>query len=1718
MKLHNIKSAILAVLSLCFVTACQNELEEIDSIRLGRCLQPMNLKAKVSDLTGDQVTFSWDVTKDADHYLLEVYTDKEMTTVEHDVKLLPSEVPYTVKLAADSEYWFRVRAVNEELGPDFDSKWANGEKSVKTFAVKDNLFLKVADLGCNAVTVNWSKEVADYMETSHLTVAVAGDEDNAVEVKLGESDIQDATKVIEGLDPSTNYVITLYYLSARRGQVDVWTLADPSGLVKVSDLEALKAQLALGSNILLSMDGSPYDLGACDVANGVHVSGESSADGTLPVIKGEFHFADAWVAGSSVLFEGVELNGNDGQYGFPVQKKNGGTADQVEIGSIVFRNCVIRGYSKGLIYEWSKTMSVGELTWDSCDINNINPDGSQGGDVIDFRGASTVSKMNIVNNTIYQGMRTFVRIDAGTWGDIKFENNTLMNLCFVDNTNNAGIFGLQVVPANFSFKNNLFLNFEGKSTLTGANSKYKTADDLSVASANNWFYNVHDAFFTDNFPKAKAGYNALDTDPCFNAKGGWFNLTNSDLVAAKVGASKWWTPYVEEPEDLTWILVDGAHSWNFGDAKYFSSDFKRFKVRDALLVAGSEEFPVCVKEGELAFGAASVLNKKGVPQVGYVAFMVDKPGSVVIKPSDAAALGKHFVVAVGDKAGTSVRIKGGAAALADMGNAQKILISDIAEESIVYVYCSGAIELAKLAWSEDISPVNTALPAPVPEAEPSSFTAGEATDVVVTWPAVANADNYSVVFKGKTFAAVQDEATGAWSYTVEGKTTGMLEAGSYKVEVYANPGADDIYNTQSSVGTATFAVLPKAGQEDDKELVVKTTDELLAAIDAGKTEITLAPGDYAVGNLSVISSIALKGQDGANVTGAITPSGELTTLSFENIHFIAGGEGVFINLPEAGVTAAEIKVKDCVIDGYSKSVLYGNYDTANIDKLSFIGNIVKNHGTGQGVYDLRKGVYGSIVLFGNTFIGGRDFIRADSSCTIGELKINNNTFDGNNLGVNSNGILYVRASCAYEVNNNLFINEIAEGKTVILTKASGVSVPSMKNNFYWNIDATNFFAGLVTEEIGTANGGVVYPGEVSPVRDSASGDYTLVSGLAISNKVGAPMWNPNWLAPASDSFTVKNTEEFLAALDAGKTSLVLAAEGSPYVLETPLAAVPGLRVKGEGNPVIQGCVTVGGETNLGELVFEGLTFQTSTEGVAINVASAATVSKLVVRNCVFDGFSKSVFYDNLGLTASAVKFSGIVVKNQGTGQGIFDLRKSSIGSFSIEQSTITGGRDLVRADANTVVNNFEFNNNTVDKSNLGLNGNAIMYVRATPAAYSFKNNLFLNEVAEGKTVLLSKASGVTVPTAASNNFFFNYDETNFFSGLFTKEIVGAVTLPADPCKDAASGDYTLVDALCLSSNVGAARWNANAGRVSTGITVSNVEELLTAIDAGKTSVTLKYGRYDLTAVTDNAAVSGGVLTLTAPLTLKGEKKAGKAPEIVGGIKFGEGMTGFTAQSLVFSGNEKAIGTAFEIAASINADRILVRDCEVAAYNKSLFYGNAVGTIGALTFDKLIVRDFGTGQGVIDVRKELYSAIVISNSTFYNGGRDFIRLDAGKAKSLAIRNNTFSAVSIDAANSILYVRAEMPGQYIVENNLFLNETGSTTILAKAGTQVPVMKNNFFFNCSSAAFWTGTITKDLAVGEGIGTELDTDPCTKSDEFNFKLTSAVVRAAKAGDPRWL
>ena len=1744
MKLFKHILEVLAIgLSAGIIAGCQTAMpDEITDLGLTRCLEPMNLKATVSASLGDVVTFKWDVTNDAEQYNFEVYEDEAMSTLYFSETLDPDQVPYTVKMDADMSYWFKVQAVAPGAGLQ-DSKWAIYDSAVKTYAVKDPLFLKVADRQTTEITVAWSTEVSDFEDVTHITYGVTGS-GKATEIELSDDEIAAGSCTITGLSASTEYDIVLYYASASRGEVDAWTMPDLSGTTEVSTSAALEQAMKDGANIFLKMEGSPYTIGSgsdsgLDVSKGCCILGETAADGTRPVIVGAVSIAADFTGG--FLFEGVDFSGNSGAVGHPICLKNGGTGSLVPVDCIIYRNCALHGYSKGLIYEWNQTFKLGELTWDSCDIYAINEDGSGGGDVVDFRGKSEVEELNIVNSTIYNGMRTFVRLDAGVWGKIAIENNTMRNLCLSDNTNNAGIIAINkdngTEVGEFTFKNNLLLDMPEKATLGSGNAKYFSADDLGINFSNNWYYNLPETFFTDNF--ASNG-TILESDPCHNAKGGYFNIKpESEVAGQQAGAPKWWIAYVEEPEDLTQGVVEEPTVWDLSDAKYFSGTIKKQMVRQELLVAASEECPVTFEEGTALFEAATVCNKKGVPADGYLMFKVNTPGSVVIKPTGGETA--HVIVATAPAAGGDLAVKGGASTLVDSFNPQKIVVAGIEEETCVYVYASGAIGISELAWSEDVSAVNRALPAPAPGVEPKSFTQGEATDLVVSWEAVENAETYSVVFSGKSYTVEETE------YTIESSVSGMLDAGSYEVEVYANPGAKDIYNITSEAGKTAFAVLPKA-QEGSDEFIVSSVEELLNAISAGKDAITLKYSDktYEVGALTITAPLHLKGQSSGEkktpITISATLSGEIGgSVVFRNLEFAGEGASVLIDDKTNAPVADTVAIYDSYL--HDTKALYDNSGkaTSDVQYVIFKGNIIEDCSAGADFIDMRAGAHHKFLFINNTVANScRTFVRTDAGHEMNYATIRNNTFykvATNSSSKDNNGILHIRSAAGqglldYKVQNNLFYSILidedpsnAAGFPKLRSKG-GLTPNTIMNNYFFNCEdreekAAYSFWSYLDKAAGTAGGGAILPAD--PCKDAENGDFTLTNGVAMNANVGDPRWNPARGGQPTSEITVSNVDEFLTAVSAGKKVITLsdgeydltAVTDNADVSAGKLTIVNSLTVTGTKSAVLKGGFQMG--NGVDEFTLKGITLSgASSVDNAIYVTTGTEMSKLALVDVDVTAFKNRLIYQDKddSSVASVVINKTTVTGVDGadfTSGDFIDFRKGGLTALKVTNSTFANGiRTFIRMDAGVVCNSVLVENNTFYNIGyvLSKDNNGVMHVRSTTATDAqqviVRSNIFAgmkadtdglasaasNVQAAGFPHLVSKASAaICVPVFAHNYFYdLNTEDPYSFWQYSPEETATAgygVVLTEDPFKDAANGDFTLVSALAASEKVGDQRWNTSRPSRPDGyFEAADLDALLTAIDAGKKEILLTGSSYDFTA---NETLSGK-LSLAGGLTLKGQLSCGVKPEIIGTFDLAADGEGVELNNLKLNG-ASSLTDMIVINAAANLSKLALVNCDITAYKNRLISGPNDSKCGPVIVKGCIVTgvdgaNFTSGD-FIDFRKGTVTSIKATGNTFVNCIRTFVRADANViCGSIAVENNTFygcgTAVSKDN-NGIMHVRSgdatKNPRQITCRKNIFASAQPDEAALADAASNVQAAGFPHLISGSSAKIAVPVIADNL-----------------------------------------
>ena len=148
-------------------SSCTEEFVNInDELALGRCMTPTELVATIKN--GEFIEFSWTKSKGATEFVLELYSDEQMTQKVGEQVIPADKLPYTWDLEADMVYYARVKAVNAE-GLISDSNWAVFDRKLETYAIKSSLSPELVDRTVNSITIKWTKDP----EVDHIRVTPA---------------------------------------------------------------------------------------------------------------------------------------------------------------------------------------------------------------------------------------------------------------------------------------------------------------------------------------------------------------------------------------------------------------------------------------------------------------------------------------------------------------------------------------------------------------------------------------------------------------------------------------------------------------------------------------------------------------------------------------------------------------------------------------------------------------------------------------------------------------------------------------------------------------------------------------------------------------------------------------------------------------------------------------------------------------------------------------------------------------------------------------------------------------------------------------------------------------------------------------------------------------------------------------------------------------------------------------------------------------------------------------------------------------------------------------------------------------------------------------------------------------------------------------------------------------------------------------------------------
>ena len=851
-------AGLSAVALSALATGCVEEVPEvIEELELANVLTPSSTSAVVDASTGTTVNFTW-TNSNAANYHLEVYafdldaapasaaeiTDDVLAgmTPVVDTDVAPSESGSSTSYRAEGlepemSYYARVCA-QSSADPDAktagDSKWAVFPYPIDTYSVMDQLpSFSVKERTSTSISVQWTVEDGDEYGVNQLRVSPHPTDAAQAFLQVPvESGAVEAT--VEGLNPSEKYTVALHYNSANRGQMFVWTTPDWTGVAEAADTATLKQFLRdAGQNedpssplrIKLTNREVPYDLGTVDVLGPVEILGEQSVDGASPVVIGKLKLLPAQtdykysatdgtpstipatVGATYLRVEAIEFDGDSYAQEKPLQVDGDFPAESPL--SIYVVNCDIHGYKHGIFYDNSKVATYTTITIENSMISDILGDG---GDGFDIRAESTVNNVTMRNNTLSNGMRSFIRIDKGTLGSLVFENNTVNNICSFDNSNNKGLFNIRAALSGaFQIKKNLFLNLTGVPARTVMFPAQAAAFPTEVSG--NYYYNLADTFFydkevdkcpsSDEFPESSAvagGGAVLTADPCENSVRGIFNVTDAAVLAAQAGDPRWLVAYVPEPmADL--VPVEYGYKWNLTDKSAFGQSVDATSVINNLKFI-IDENPVNILDNGMEFTAEAALQYGGVPTDCAISFMVSGPGSIFASSavSGSGTVNDHITVAIGDADGNAATVAG--SIFAGASN-QKIVFDDIDEPQLIYLYACGPVVLTDLEWSDDVNTGSSALKDPEVTADVS--TAGA---LKLSWPAVENAGSYIISFGAKEADAEYAEDEYTVTATSPEYTWENFPSGTYTVNVQAVPAEPDKFDNSMIVGTSVTVAAP----------------------------------------------------------------------------------------------------------------------------------------------------------------------------------------------------------------------------------------------------------------------------------------------------------------------------------------------------------------------------------------------------------------------------------------------------------------------------------------------------------------------------------------------------------------------------------------------------------------------------------------------------------------------------------------------------------------------------------------------------------------------------------------------------------------------------------------------------------------------------------------------------------------------------------------------
>lgn len=479
------KEIVIIFLSILVVAAgCKKDEADIPT----RLFRPAVGAALVAD--SNAILASWLKIKDAAGYTLQVSRDT-FKTIDVSVNVKDTGNALVTNLQWDKLYQVQVKANAGDTV--FNSKWSFlGAIKTPRFPTILNT-PALSDITENAVKVSWTTSGAAVTSVKILKAA-----DSAVvsTTTLTPADITSQSRIINGLNPATGYIIFLYSNTTVRGWVNFSTKAPFSG--NLIDLRSITGRpsvladtiplIASGSTVILKR-GEAYTIASAvnlsktiTIVSGTDLSVPDQAIINMP---SNFNITSGSVI-DSIVFNDVTLRGTDyaSKYVFNINAA-------CTIGKMSFIGCKAEIF-RGMVRLQSQPVMLNNLLIDNCILDSLAGYGVLTVDV----ATSKADNITIKNSTIYKAEKIIVSKNNST--SVTLENCTVNEAViggggsyYIDYNTSASnnvtngiivnncIFGLgKIAPGGQSIRG---IRANANTVATGANN-YRTSDQVSLGN------------------------------------------------------------------------------------------------------------------------------------------------------------------------------------------------------------------------------------------------------------------------------------------------------------------------------------------------------------------------------------------------------------------------------------------------------------------------------------------------------------------------------------------------------------------------------------------------------------------------------------------------------------------------------------------------------------------------------------------------------------------------------------------------------------------------------------------------------------------------------------------------------------------------------------------------------------------------------------------------------------------------------------------------------------------------------------------------------------------------------------------------------------------------------------------------------------------------------------------------------------------------------------